>query len=522
MFAKTVCRPGSYLCIVPVGLLTTLQYNSKGVLEKVFKGYGDDKVIVPELFDALVKDAKLVPLSVPIKGGTTWVEGVFYSEQIVREPGYLPECIYDSVIASLIENPQSYRFYAGKVDSLAASFKGVITTRNWLSMSKFDLLPMYMVPTNLTNEAFVKMVDTPKFPFRFPLISGYMIFDGLESYYHPLRLNQYVISNTKDEVDADGYIKTTLTDSDGAEHIVSKSDQITFNMQKETLVVCKHMEKVIYTDTKKKIFGNIKPNGKLTCKFCGNTFAPPKSGPVCCSDPHCVSKLYPQLRHFCAVLNIPLMEYETLLSNISAKQVTCFTDIFILPEYQELKVTTCLSKFLQAIVPIEVCADSSIFSRLAATCNNSFKTLVYYMNNPSRLLMDADYRSCMFDRLVSWLSDSYNILTITTLVDSGQFIIQESAKKFDGAPIFRGKHIAITGKFKRGDSAEIVSILQSYSAEVSVGVTPDTDCLVIGSLHDGIDGRSVKEANKRMITVFDEDKFFAEYDIDADLAANLL
>lgn len=520
MFAKTFCKPGSYLTIVPVGLRATLQYNANGVLEKIFKGYSEDKSnVTSELLD-VVKKSKLVPLTVPVKGGTSWVEGVFYTSKLFEASGILPMCVESDIQLDMQSNPENYMFYAGNVDSLAASFKAVLTIRNWLKMSKFNVLPMYMIPDKLTNEAFIKMVNNDRYPFNFPLISGYMIFEGTDYRYQPLNLIQKIVADVARFTDSSGYIKATVKDSNDTASVYHYTDVLKYGINKGSMLVSKTNGHLIYSNTQQK---SPKVN-KITCEWCGNVFMSPDGGPVSCSDPHCVSRLYPHAVRMLNTFGLPLIEYDKFKKYIDKKKLMCLTDVLLLPEYASCMIAVPLAKLLQSVVPVEVCADPSEFMKISYLCNHSSKTLRYYVDNPDRLRieMSSQMNSLMLKRLVDWVSEPYNTTTVLTLLDSDQINIIETDKKFDGAPIFRGKTIAITGKFSHGDSSEIVSILKSYSADVTIGITGKADCLVIGDLIENIDGRSIQLARENNIPTFSETQFFAQYEIDDDISANLL
>lgn len=522
MFAKTFCKPGSYLTIVPVGLRTTLQYNANGVLEKIFNGYSDDKSNVSsELLD-VIKKSKICPLSVPIKGGTTWVEGVFYTSKTFNTPGILPMCVEPEIISDMKSNPQDYKFYAGKVDSLAASFKAVLTIRNWLKMAAFETLPMYMIPDKLTNDAFIKLVNTDKYPFKFPLISGYMIFEGVDYRYHPLNLIQKVVKSVTKFTDESGYIKASVIDSNKSTSVYQYSDVINYDIAADSVLISKINGQLIHSTTQPAMKPKV---SRLTCDFCGNNFIIPDSGPVCCTDSHCVSKLYPQVTRMLSTFELPVLDYDKFKKYLDKKKILCLTDVLLLPEYKNLKVSVTLPKLIQGAVPVDVCPDSSEFLKISHVCNNSTKTFRYYVENPDRLRIDMSHRMnpLVLKRLVDWISTPYNATTLTTLLDADQIIVTQPDKKFDGAPIFRNKTIAITGKFKHGDSEEIVSILKSYSAEVTVNLQDNkADCLVVGDLNENIDGKSIQKAREYNIPILNESYFFAQYEIDDDISANLL
>lgn len=521
MFAKTFCKPGAFLSIVPVGLRTTLQYSATGTLEKIFVGYDDNnRTNISSEILKTVKEKKLVPLVIPVKGGTTWVKGVFYTSKRFSDKGVLPMCIENSIISDIKQNPSDYNFYAGNVDSLATSFRGALTIRNWLSMSKFNLLPSWVIPADMNRESFIKMVGTEKYPFQFPLISGYMIYEGNEFRYLPLCLVQSVVSKVCRYNDPDGNIRATLV-TDSKDIFVNYSDVIRYNIHTNTLVVQEPEGRIVFTDVtdnKKRD----KRSAKLTCSICGKTFIAATSGPVCCDDIHCRSKLYPDIVHFLKVLNLSGMDYLRFAKLVESGEILCLTDVLLLDEYKELVIETTLDKLIESVVPVSVCSDPSVFTMFASSCNNSVKTLQYYLDNPQKLITDLNISSVFVKRLIEWLSDGYNVSTLITLLESKQITLISSNKKFQGAPIFRDMTILITGRFKHGDMGEIISILQSYEAKVVTHIEPNIKCLIVGDLKENIDGRLVKYARESNIAIFDESDFFSRYEIDEDLTSNLL
>lgn len=522
MFAKTVCKPGSYLCVVPVGLLATLQYSSRGVLEKITIGFEENpKPLSKDILDT-IKSNKLVPLSIPITGGTTWISGVFYTDKEFYDEGTLPGCIENSILSDIKQNPRGYTFYAGHVDSLAASFTAIMTTRNWLNMSKFKTLPGYIIPYNLSEESFCKMINTNRFPFKFPLISGYMIWEGSEYTYYPIMLSQFIAHRVVKSMDEYGYITGNILNKESLIALNTKySDVIYYNIQASSNVVCTSKGKIVYsksTDNKSRD----KRSNKLVCSICGKEYTAPTSGKVQCDDVHCLSRSYPDICHMLRVLKLPELSYDKYLKYVKQGDITYILDVLLLPEYSNLDIEATMSTLLRAITPLEVCRDDSVFTLVADRCSSSAKTLMYYIEHLDRLHTEIGLSSGQARRWIEWLSDGYNSVLVKTLLEYSNIHIIDNKQKFDGAPIFRGKQIAITGKFRHGGLDEVISILRSYSADVVTDVSNSTDCLIIGEFKENIDGKSVQYAKSAGIPIFDEDDFFDKYDIDSDLAENLL
>ena len=182
-----------------------------------------------------------------------------------------------------------------------------------------------------------------------------------------------------------------------------------------------------------------------------------------------------------------------------------------------------MAQAIDSVVPVTVVPNAEIFERFANKCSNSVETVNYYLNNPLHIETDLDIIDPIVRRFVTWVEDPYNASTISTILDIVK--IAEKVQKFDGDPIFRGNTFIITGKFKRGDYHEICSILQSYSADVMSNFEQGKklpDLVITGSLNDGISGQIIQKARIHNIPVADEDAFFSQYEIDDDLARNLL
>ena len=97
MFAKTFCKPGSQVCPVPAGLQVTLQYSAQGVLEKIFADYSKENNVTDKLLSK-VQSVKGLTSIIPIRGGTTWVYGVFHTDTIYPVSGSIPQCAYGSMM----------------------------------------------------------------------------------------------------------------------------------------------------------------------------------------------------------------------------------------------------------------------------------------------------------------------------------------------------------------------------------------------------------------------------------------
>ena len=148
--------------------------------------------------------------------------------------------------------------------------------------------------------------------------------------------------------------------------------------------------------------------------------------------------------------------------------------------------------------------------------------MLYYLKNPTRISTELRMNDVHCKKFIEWITDPYNLTSVTTLFSCVE--LRARTKKFEGAPIFRNNTFVLTGKFKRGSYKEIASILESYEAKVlpEINSIQAVNAVIVGGTNEDISGQIIKAARQLNIPTVDEDKFFAIYDIDSDLTANLL
>lgn len=518
MFAKTICNPGSYVEIVPQGLLAKLQYNHHGLLEKIYLSYEEGaEAIDPATFRSL---SKLVPATISLTGGTTWVYGVFYSDEIARNCGELPYCTIPGYLDQL-EQGRTFTFYGGNAESLACAFSGSLSIRNWLSMSKFNLLPGIVVPSEMTEDTIKVLINSGAYHFKYPYIAGYFVFDTATCEFIYSGLKQCTVLSIQSHLNDQGYYHSVLKTDADPELFISYSDTVSCNVQEGSFL--------LYYDDPFTIIDSV-PSDKasahpvsreITCPVCHKTYMSPLSGPVRCDDPHCMSVEYDNSVKLLNTLGLPTISAKRYWEAVENKELTCLSDVLVLPEYKEAKISVTLDKAIQSVVPVEVTADASFFSKLANSCNGSVETFMYYVEHPLRIETELNMTSIPARRFISWIDDPENVLLLRTILTSVN--IQSASRKFEGSPIFRNVHFTISGRFKHGNHEDVKAILESYSAIVSEVIDVNsTNTVIIGSMHEGIDGGIIQQARAHGIHVVEEDEFFAQYNIDQDLASNLL
>lgn len=522
MYLNDVLKSGQYVMPVPLGLPAVLQYDENGVIQRVYKRFEEHTInISHELLDVLFND-KIIPNKIPIKGGTTYVSGVFWCNYIPPYNGNLPEGTENSLIQFIIdnyENSDDVKFYAGNVKSLAVAFNGAVPIRQWLKMNKFNVLPGFLVPVKVTRESIMATFCNGDHPFNSPLISHYMIYDKSSFRIVSTELSGHIVTKDPERfLNSTGQIKSKIV-GDNWSLVTDYSDIVHYNIVKGTYLILDKYNKIIYS-----LFPvNADVSNKTHCTVCGKLIKIPISGEVCCEDINCLSRLYPDILHFLNSLNLPIVSYEKYMSYVQCDELTTFSDIMLLPEYKDIEVSTSLAELLKAIIPIRDVRNRHIIEIFVNNCNQSKSVINHYMNHPDNIIEDLSMPNTTdVLSLVNWFKDIEHTSTVSTLMYVENIKIDDTLKKFEGAPIFRGKSIAVTGSFNHGSLSEIACILRSYSAEVTLNLTDDTNLVLVGSLQENTNGVLINSARMRNIPVMEEFQFFRQYEIDEDLKANLL
>lgn len=518
MFVKTVCnKAGSFLTPIPVGIRTTLKYGASGEFDKAFIGFGDSKKESDELTALCICNDTVVN-KIPIKGGTTYVEGVLYTDTLFHGSGELPNCVESSMINAGLANSSNFAFWAGNVYSLAASFRGSYAIRQWLSMAKFSVIPGFIIPVNLNEEMFASLLRSIKYPFKIPFISSYIVHTGLECNHVSTGMHQHIVNVMNTDLSDDGTIKTKLI-CEGYERDVDYSKVVMYNITIHSSIVVDYFGRLCACVQNNR--SRIMPSKVLSCRVCEKTIPVLLDKVTMCRDEKCPSRLYTSIKHFIDTLGLPTLDFEDFQKLVYKHKLFCLLDIFSLDIYSQLNISCNLDKLIRACVPFEVCPDQNVFTLICNRCANNWKNVEYYLNNPQKIHADLDIHSVFLRKLTEWLSDSENVSTVVAAVENEHIAVQGVGRAFDGAPIFRDKKICITGKFSHGSMSKMISILSSYSATVVTALDSDTDCVVLGSTLEDIDNTIVSAAKNSRIPVYDETVFFKNYDIDSDIQ-NLL
>lgn len=524
MLIKNILKPGDYLIPVPTGLPLTVEYDYNGTISKCYIGWKEDKKLLDKEFIKFFKSCVYCPTHIALKTGRSEVSGVLYTnEYSMFDEGSLPDCIETSIFSNLQANPNKFKFFALNIESLSTVFKGANSTLNWLNMNGFEALPGFIVPANFTKRDMRKLMDTDRFRkyYNSGLISNYFIYRGSDTLTTSINARQFITSRVSTYIDEFGCIKCDIfTKSQKTPFAtLNYSDVVSYQIQTNTLVVLDDDNDITYTictDNKKR-------DNRSThtyCQVCGKPFDIPKHGLVYCPDLHCKSKWLPIINKMLNIFKLPKMSKSRFDSILP--QLVQISDIFELDEYCNCKIEASLSDILISLLPVITPQTLKVIHRLTARCKNISKSFLYYVNNPSRIStdIDCDPNDCL--PLIRWLSDSYNQHDVEALIDLPNLTITSQGKSFDGPPIFRDKTIMLTGSFHHGSYDDVKSIIESYDATVVDELSPLINCLVIGDILENVDSRCVNYCKNNHIPVMTERQFFERYEIDKDMAENLV
>ncbi len=508
-FPQTLCKPGAYVEPVPVGLLARLQYNSAGLLQKILIGLEGDTAVSDEDKKKL---AKHVPPTISLQGGTTWVEGVFYSNDIPYAPGD----VETELVSEYLANIDSLTFYAGHLTSNASSFVGSLNIRNWLNMAGFNVLSGFIVPVAMDDRTFDMLLSSGRYPFKMPYIAGYMVYEyeGTSFRYAPCHLSQAKVKSTDIHYDENGLLMSKITLYTNETFNLNYSDVVKFNIVPKSILLIDTSSGHAILDARG-ASATASISNVVECPACKKRYVIPGAGPAECDDPHCISHSYHDICKMLAEFELPEMSFERFNAVVASKDVWTVTDVFELPEYKGKEIHTTLSSLLRAIIPISVCANLDLIRRLVKECHGSPETLLYYANNPLRIETDLNIDGLQTQRLVAWLEDIYNISTIQDMLSIVQ--IEPEPLKVNGAPVLRNRVVAITGKFLCGPTDDVKAILEAYGACVVPEIkNSKVDYLVTGGLHDMMDGSLIHAAREFEVPVVDEVEFFTHHQITLD------
>lgn len=519
LISKTVCPAGSLAYIVPTGLQLTLHYDARGSLMNVYQGYDKKIDLGQDFLKALIK-LHLIPNAIKLTGGITDIWGVFYSDKFTNSNGLLPNCEYNNIKADILSGTPGYKFYVGNVVTGATAIVDPTSMTTWANMCGFDVLPLWSIPENPTEALLANYISNIQYPFKYPLIAGYIIFEGTKNpYYYSVDIKTANVEKVKKYTDTNGYIKYDVMYGN-IKITLNYPDAVKLNVQKGSQIITDRQH-IIWCDTQSsKISHRLAP--RITCEYCGKILDVPEAGAMCCTDNSCTSLLYAKIEHFCVQLGLKMLTPAQIKKHIKNNELQILPDLLLLPDYTDTKIEVHMWELIHAVIPAEVGVSKDWLIQFCNKCNNQYKTIKYYLDGPLRINTELGMEVPI--RFARWLNVPQNLSELDTIVTSSQIIIKDTGKlaAFDAPLLFLHKTIFITGTFKHGSLVDIATILQSYGAVVVTEYDDFIDYVLIGDIKDNIKGEAILGARSLGIPVVEESAFFAHYGIDADLQNNLV
>lgn len=518
MYVQNVLKAGQYAQLIPMGMPVTLEYDENGILLRGYEGFEGKKRIPEEVEDAIY-DSGLVPTLISLRNGTTWVKTIFYTEEPVLFTGKYPCDMYQGYFKMFLNNYDKFTAYGLCAESTVVNINGAVSQRTTLEANGFKTINGFLVPPNLDYKLFMNVAED-RFQFQFPIIAWYLAYEGIEPYFINTGLESKIVKRVNKSIDANGYIHGIIFFTDDDSIIVDYNQIVKYQIVINTHVILDMNRKIIYsenTDAK----AREKRSSVIRCSVCGSKILVSEDEPTICPNTHCLSRLYVDISHMLNSFNLPVLTEKEYNSKVNKKLITCMSDIFLLENYKDYKIRVGLGQLLDAIVPVPAVRNRQIFILFANKCANNLQTFRYYLENPHLFDNDLDLRSHSAVELQKWLEDPENLLTVQSMLELDNIILQVTDKLYDGAPVLLNKRVYITGEFFHGSQSKIISIIQTYSGVATTYYDDSVDIILIGGKRENVNGHAVHKGKVRNIPVYEEQQFFEMYGIDQDIKENL-
>lgn len=519
MYVKNVLKPGQYAQFIPLGMPVTLEYDENGILLRGYEGFEGKKRLPEEVEDAIY-DSELVPRLIFLRGGTSWVRTIFYSEDSIVATGKYPDDMYATYFQVFVNNYDKFKAYGLCVESTVATIQGAVSQRTTLEANGFTTISGFLVPPQPLDLNSFTHLAKDRFQFKFPLIGHYLVYEGSQPYFINTGLESKIAHRVSKSVDTNGYIHGTVLFTDGDSICVDYNQVVRYQLVTNTNVILDVSRKIIYSETTDNKLREKRSN-VIKCTACGSRILVTDDELTICPNTHCLSRLYTDICHMLNAFHFPVLTEKEYTTKVNKKMITCVSDIFLLEAYQHCTVKVGLGQLLDAIVPIPAVRDRSTFVLFANKCSNNLQTFRYYLENPQLFDNDLDFRTHGADEFKKWIEDPENLLTVESILGLDNIILETTDKLFDGAPVLLNKRVYITGDFLHGDTSKIVSIVQTYSGVATTYYDDSVDMILVGGTRENINGHAIHKGKLRNIPIYEELKFFDMYGIDQDMRENL-
>ena len=520
MITRNRLNPGDYVVPIPLGIPLVLEYNSRGLINRMNLWADDDNEFETasiKLDSSVVntlKHSSNIPNHISLKGGTTYVYGVITIPNPIKLSGKIPS----DILASMYIDAGSMKelnFMAFSMKSYAAKFAGASPIRKWLSINHFKLLPGFILPVYKAPYTDLSQIDELTLKDNdVDVYMAYVKFDSTSENIISAELRQSIVSAKPDVyVNENGVFRANVrTETDLID--ISYQDMCKFGISEGTCLILRGESTVIHSSSP-----SIK-SPDIVCPICGKVV--PVNRLTRCSDAHCLSRLYNDLNHMLTTLKLPMIEYAKYIELIKSHQIIVLSDILDTSEYSGIEVSASLDTLLSAVICPKYVPDRRAIYQLVSQCHNSVESIMYYANHPNDIHRDLNMGNVNYNQLVMWLEEPENVSELHAMLYNTHIKIVETDKYFRTDPIFRNTTICITGDFESGSHSDIKGILSSYSARVVENVDSDMKYVVVGDSRCNVDSRIISAARSANIPVVEEHEFFKLFGIDKDIQNNLL
>lgn len=512
---STTFSSGQYVQPIPVGLLCSVNYARQGFVTSIVVNPTNEELpfsVVTDLCSANVISQRISTASkiARVDGVIVITDSNFrYSDCY----GDVPECYYESIIKYITKWPTKCKFYAyggTHYDNLDAV---TLMLASKLRSYGFNFIGGISVTANSVPSQLDAYIDTigQSINRDLPIAVGYNVSIGAATTFMHRGLVADTVKKANAVIDESGFVHWGIIGNED-NYLVSYSDAVDYDASKGTYVIIEDGE-LVYSLSPHPEYSKL--SREFICPVCGKTYTI-TGGFTMCADADCPSRNYKNVVKLLAGFGLDKMSYEDYEDAVESKALTSLQDVLSLPQYAEKEVKTTLTNLLLSILPVAVTMGNvdnvSQFVRQA----KSQTAVHYYIHNPEKIYSELKLNSLFAKNLVDWFSDTRHAETFDSIIHNPNIEIVEIQKKFKGDPIFINKKICIAGKFQHGSLEEITSILNSYSADVTLDLTSDCSCLVLGHFR-GEPKQIVDLAQSYGLSVYLEDEFFSSFGIDNDL-----
>jgi hypothetical protein len=512
---STTFSSGQYVQPIPVGLLCSVNYAQQGFVTSIVANPTNEELpfsVVTDLCSAKVISQRISTIS-----KISRVDGVI----VITDPdfryssctGDVPECYYDSIIKFITKWPTKCKFYAYGGAHYNNLNVATLMLASKLRSYGFSFIGGISVTANSVPSQLDAYIDTigQSTNKALPIAVGYNVSIGASTSFISRGLVADTVKSASPLIDESGYVHWNIVGNED-KYIIPYSDAVAYDASVGTYVMLED-NAVVYSISPHPEYGRL--SNVFTCPICGKQYTI-NDGATICADSDCPSRNYKNAVKMLVGFGLDQLPYEEYIEAANSGEISSLQSVLNLPQYADREIKTTLTNLLFSILPVSVTMGNidnvAQFVRQA----KSQTAVHYYINNPDKAYSELRLNPMFAKNLVDWFSDGRHAETFDSIIHNQNIEIVEVQKKFKGDPIFINKKICIAGKFQHGSLEEITSILNSYSADVTLELTSDCSCLVVGHFR-GEPKQIIDLAQSYNIPVYVEDEFFSSFQIDNDL-----